>query len=149
MEGRPGKVPEEGEVERFRSRECRDGGNSAGAAGGSASAVFASWDPQFVTLRRRSIALMAILVTLVLGWYLGYLFMSAYQRDVMGHQLVGWVNVALIAGVGQFVSTFALAWAYGRYSRRHLDPLAERIRAGSRREGADLRTAFGGKAEHL
>ncbi|CAM3649562.1 DUF485 domain-containing protein [Nocardiopsis rhodophaea] len=135
-------VPEVKEAEPLRGvGEQR--GRSQGA---TMSAVFASWNPQFVTLRRRSMAQMIILVATVLAWYLGYLFLSAYQRDVMGYQVVGSVNVALIVGVGQFVSTFFIAWAYGRYTRRRLDPLAEQIRTGSDNGDADTRTCHGGKA---
>ena len=43
----------------------------------------------------------------------------------MGKQVVGNINVALIFGLGQFVSTFLIAWLYSRYMNRHVDPLAE------------------------
>ncbi|ASU84570.1 DUF485 domain-containing protein [Nocardiopsis gilva YIM 90087] len=135
-------VPEVGEVESFRG----SGEQRGRAQGATASAVFASWNPQFVTLRRRSMAQMIILVSIVLAWYIGYLFMSAYQRDVMGHQVIGSVNVALIVGVGQFASTFVIAWAYGRYARHRLDPIAEQIRTGSDSGLADVPTAVSGKA---
>jgi uncharacterized membrane protein (DUF485 family) len=36
----------------------------------------------------------------------------------------GNVNVALLLGLGQFVSTFAIAWGYSRYASRHYDPQA-------------------------
>ena len=42
----------------------------------------------------------------------------------MSHKLVGNINVALVFGLLQFVTTFALAALYARYSNRHLDPLA-------------------------
>ena len=40
--------------------------------------------------------------------------------------MVGHVNVALIFGLLQFVSTFVIAALYGRFANRKLDPLAQR-----------------------
>ena len=47
----------------------------------------------------------------------------------MGTKVVGNINVALVFGLLQFVSTFLIAWLYARYADRKLDPLADRIRA--------------------
>jgi len=46
----------------------------------------------------------------------------------MERRLLGNINVGLVLGLGQFVSTFLIAWLRGRYSRTALDPLAERLR---------------------
>jgi uncharacterized membrane protein (DUF485 family) len=63
-------------------------------------------------------------------WYALYVILSAYARGFMSTKLVGNINVALIFGLLQFVSTFLIAWLYSRYADRKLDPIAERIRAG-------------------
>jgi uncharacterized membrane protein (DUF485 family) len=71
---------------------------------------------------------------------------SAYARDFMAKKVVGNVNVALVFGLLQFVSTFGIALAYGRYANRRLDPLAEGLRAsvaavpGARSEVVDTVT---------
>lgn len=62
-------------------------------------------------------------------WYALYVLLSAYARGFMGTKLVGNVNVALVFGLLQFVSTFLIAWLYSRYADRKLDPVADRIRA--------------------
>ena len=62
-------------------------------------------------------------------WYALYVLLSAYARGFMGLKLVGNINVALVFGLLQFVSTFAIAWAYSRYADRNIDPLAEKIKA--------------------
>jgi uncharacterized membrane protein (DUF485 family) len=41
--------------------------------------------------------------------------------------VIGHINVALIFGVLQFVSTFILAWLYARYMNREVDPLARQL----------------------
>ncbi|MFY1674250.1 DUF485 domain-containing protein [Plantactinospora sp. WMMB334] len=62
-------------------------------------------------------------------WYALYVILSAYARDFMSTKLVGNINVALVFGLLQFVSTFLIAWFYSRYAERNLDPTADRIRA--------------------
>jgi uncharacterized membrane protein (DUF485 family) len=62
-------------------------------------------------------------------WYALYVILSAYARDFMGTKLVGNINVALLFGLLQFVSTFLIAWLYSRYANRRIDPVADRIRA--------------------
>src|SRR5919112_3916392 len=60
-------------------------------------------------------------------WYALYVLLSAYARDFMSIKLVGNINVALVFGLLQFVSTFVIAWLYSRYANRRLDPVADRI----------------------
>jgi uncharacterized membrane protein (DUF485 family) len=63
-------------------------------------------------------------------WYLLYVLLSAYARGFMGAKVVGNINVALIFGLLQFVSTFLIAWYYSRYAAQKIDPLADQIKAG-------------------
>ena len=67
-------------------------------------------------------------------WYLLYVLLSAYARGFMSAKVVGNINVALVFGLLQFVSTFLIAWYYARYASRKVDPLADEIRAGLERE---------------
>lgn len=60
-------------------------------------------------------------------WYALYVLLSAYARGFMGTKLVGNINVALVFGLLQFVSTFLIAWLYSRYADNQLDPLASRL----------------------
>jgi uncharacterized membrane protein (DUF485 family) len=62
-------------------------------------------------------------------WYALYVLLSAYARGFMGVKLFGNINVALIFGLLQFVSTFLIAWFYSRYAAQKLDPIADKIRA--------------------
>jgi uncharacterized membrane protein (DUF485 family) len=62
-------------------------------------------------------------------WYALYVILSAYARDFMSIKLFGNINVALIFGLLQFLSTFGIAWYYSRFAERKLDPIADRIRA--------------------
>ena len=62
-------------------------------------------------------------------WYALYVLLSAYARGFMSVKVIGNINVALVLGLLQFVSTFLIAWLYSRYAEKNLDPVADRIRA--------------------
>jgi uncharacterized membrane protein (DUF485 family) len=63
-----------------------------------------------------------------LVWYLAYILLASYEREFMATKVLGNINVGLLIGLLQFVSTFALTTIYVRYAERRLDPLAEQIR---------------------
>jgi uncharacterized membrane protein (DUF485 family) len=74
-----------------------------------------------------------------LAWYLLYVVMSMWATSFMDAKIVGNINVALVFGLLQFVTTFGLAWYYSRFSRSRLDPLARQLeedyRAGAGADG--------------
>lgn len=62
-----------------------------------------------------------------LAWYLLYVFCSNWAEDFMNHKLFGNINVALVFGLLQFVTTFGIAYLYANYSNKNLDPLARKL----------------------
>jgi uncharacterized membrane protein (DUF485 family) len=62
-------------------------------------------------------------------WYALYVLLCAYARGFMATKVFGNVNVALIFGLLQFVSTFLIAWYYARFASTKVDPKADKIRA--------------------
>jgi len=60
-------------------------------------------------------------------WYLLYVVMSMWAHDFMSAKVVGNINVALVFGLLQFVSTFLIAWLYGRYMNEKVDPIARQL----------------------
>ena len=55
-------------------------------------------------------------------WYALYVVLSAYARDFMGTKVVGNINVALVFGLLQFVTTFLIAWLYARFAEPQARP---------------------------
>ncbi|WP_223830558.1 DUF485 domain-containing protein [Nocardiopsis quinghaiensis] len=100
-----------------------------------------SVDPRFVRLRKGFAVRSWALVSVFLCSYLSYLLLSAYARDFMSTRIADSVNVALAMGIGQFLLTFVLAWAFGRSAGRSLDPLARELREQAREEEAADGTA--------
>jgi len=82
---------------------------------------------EFVELRRRFRRFVYPATVGFLLWYLLYVVMSNWATDFMSQKVVGNINVALVFGILQFVSTFAIAWAYARYMNRQVDPLARQL----------------------
>lgn len=84
---------------------------------------------------RRSYRRFAIPWTIVFFlWYMLYVVCSNWAPDFMGTQVVGNINVALIFGILQFVSTFVIAYLYSRHANQELDPIARRLEAGYDKE---------------
>ncbi|WP_381793481.1 DUF485 domain-containing protein [Streptomyces niveus] len=54
-------------------------------------------------------------------WYLAYVVAATTAPGLMARPVAGAVNVAMVAGLGQFLSTFLLTWAYSRHARLHRD----------------------------
>ncbi|MEW2416672.1 DUF485 domain-containing protein [Streptomyces sp. NPDC046866] len=61
-------------------------------------------------------------------WYVAYVVAATAAPGVMARPVAGAVNVALLAGLGQFLSTFVLTWAYARHARRRRDRAALDLR---------------------
>lgn len=64
-----------------------------------------------------------------LSWYLLYVVMSNWATDFMNFRLIGNINVALVFGLLQFVSTFWIARLYAQHSTKSLDPLSSQLEA--------------------
>ena len=85
-------------------------------------------DPRFIDLKRRLYRFIFPMSLAFMAWYLLYVLMSAFGRDVMGTVLFGSVNVALVFGILQFVSTFGIAILYTMYANRNFDAPATELR---------------------
>ncbi|GAA4818085.1 DUF485 domain-containing protein [Nocardioides caeni] len=82
---------------------------------------------EFAELRRRYRSFVFPATIAFLAWYLLYVVLSNWGGDFMATKVVGNINVALVFGLLQFVTTFAIAWLYSRYSTDKLDPLAREL----------------------
>jgi uncharacterized membrane protein (DUF485 family) len=85
-------------------------------------------DPDFAELKRRyrRFAIPATIAFLV--WYVTYVVCNNWARGFMDTPVIGHVNVALVFGLLQFLSTFVIAYLYARHASRELDPLSKPLR---------------------
>lgn len=91
--------------------------------------------PEFQDLRRRYRRWVIPVTVAALVWYFMYVLLAAYASDFMAQTLFGNINLGLVLGLAQFVTTFGITSAYVRYADRVLDPRSARIRAEMEAEG--------------
>jgi uncharacterized membrane protein (DUF485 family) len=80
--------------------------------------------PEFARLRSLYRGFVFPATIAFLSWYLLYVVMSNWATDFMSTKVVGNINVALIFGLLQFVTTFLIAWLYARFMNKNVDPIA-------------------------
>ena len=83
---------------------------------------------EFADLKRRYVGFVFPMTVAFMVWYLTYVICSNWATGFMDTKVVGNVNVALVFGLLQFVSTFLIAWLYARHADRKLDAAATRLR---------------------
>lgn len=91
------------------------------------SAVAAS--EEFLELKRRFKSFAFPLSAAFLIWYFAYVLLSVYARDFMATPIFGNLNLGMILGLLQFVTTFVITALYIRHANKNLDPIASKIRA--------------------
>lgn len=97
-----------------------------GGSGTSYEEVQAS--DEFAQLRSRFRKFVFPVTGLFLVWYFAYVLLAAYAPGFMSHKLVGNINVGLVFGLLQFVSTFAITTVYARWADKQFDPTADKLR---------------------
>jgi uncharacterized membrane protein (DUF485 family) len=90
--------------------------------------------PEFVELRSRLRRFVFPMSAAFLVWYLIYVLLASYAPGFMAIKVFGNINVGLIIGLLQFVSTFVITTVYVRFANKNIDPAAEKLR--ERIEGA-------------
>ncbi|MER7712199.1 DUF485 domain-containing protein [Streptomyces werraensis] len=61
-------------------------------------------------------------------WYVAYVVTATTVPGLMARPVAGAVNIGMLAGLGQFLTTFLLTWAYVRHARLRRDRAALELR---------------------
>ena len=96
--------------------------------GGGSSYEEVQASEEFAQLRSRFRRFVFPVTGLFLAWYFLYVILAAYADDFMSTKVLGNINIGLILGLLQFVSTFAITMTYARWADREFDPTADRLR---------------------
>ncbi|MEJ7635408.1 DUF485 domain-containing protein [Aeromicrobium sp.] len=83
---------------------------------------------EFAELKRTYLRFVVPLTIGFMAWYLLYVLASNYASGFMGHVLFGNINVALVFGLLQFVTTFGIAIWYAKFAAVRMDPIADKLR---------------------
>jgi uncharacterized membrane protein (DUF485 family) len=84
--------------------------------------------PEFQELKRSFRGFAFPVTVAFLVWYFGYILLTAFARDWVSTEVAPNINIAIILGVLQFVSTFFIAWLYERHSSKNLDAASDALR---------------------
>ncbi|TQN38180.1 uncharacterized membrane protein (DUF485 family) [Blastococcus colisei] len=84
--------------------------------------------PEFVELKKRFRSFAFPMTVAFLVWYLLYVLLSTYATDFMSTQVFGNVNVGILLGLAQFVSTFVITHLYVAHANKRTDPIADEMR---------------------
>ncbi|SDG24889.1 Uncharacterized membrane protein, DUF485 family [Lentzea fradiae] len=77
---------------------------------------------EFRALRRRLTTFIFPMTALFLTSYLTFVLLSAYAKDFVSTKVIGVVNLGILLGLGQFVTSIIITLGYSRYAKRRLDP---------------------------
>ena len=83
---------------------------------------------RFQELRKRHRSFVFPMAVAFLLWYFAYVLLADYAVGFMSTKVWGNINIGLILGLLQFITTFAITGWYVSYSNRRLDPIAAEIR---------------------
>jgi uncharacterized membrane protein (DUF485 family) len=84
--------------------------------------------PEFAELRRKFRSFAVPMTVAFLVWYLLYVLLSTYASDFMSTRVFGNVNIGLLLGLAQFVTTFLITQLYVRHAGKSTDPIADEMR---------------------
>jgi uncharacterized membrane protein (DUF485 family) len=84
---------------------------------------------EFTSLKRTQRSFVFPMAAFFIIWYAVYVLLGAYAHDFMARPVFGSVNMGIVLGLGQFVTTFAITSIYVVFANRRLDPQAQSIRA--------------------
>ena len=85
--------------------------------------------PEFQELRSRLRRFVFPMTAFFLIWYATYVLLGAFAHDFMATKIIGNINVGLVLGLGQFVTTFLITGLYVKFANKVLDPRAAAIRS--------------------
>jgi len=100
--------------------------------------------PRFRELKREHRSFVFPVAIAFLVWYFAYVLLADYAHDLMSTPVLGNVNVGILLGLGQFVTTFAITTWYVHRANARFDPIAAEIRADL--EGREQRAGRGDQA---
>ena len=82
---------------------------------------------EFQELRTRFRRFVFPMTAFFLAWYFLYVLAAIFAPEFMSRRVVGSINIGLIFGLLQFVTTFAITFTYARWANREFDPRAEAL----------------------
>ena len=84
--------------------------------------------PKYKELRKRQRGFVIPVLIAAMAWYFLYVVLAVFASNWMATPVIGVINIGLIFGLLQFVSTFGITMWYVSFANKRLDPLATELR---------------------
>ncbi|QUY63914.1 DUF485 domain-containing protein [Gulosibacter molinativorax] len=84
--------------------------------------------PKFQRLRKKQRSFVFPMTAFFLAWYFAFVLLGAYAPEFMATPVFGMINLGLLLGLGQFITTFAITMWYVRFANSKLDPDSAELR---------------------
>lgn len=84
---------------------------------------------KFRRLKRTRQSFVFPLAVFFMLWYFLYVLLSTFARDFMATPVIGNINLGLLLGLLQFVTTFTITMWYVSFANKRLDPMSEELRS--------------------
>lgn len=84
--------------------------------------------PQFQELRSTFRGFTFPMSVAFFVWFIGFVLAATYLPDLMATPVVGTVNLGIVLGMLQFVTTFLITWVYIKFANKNIEPRATAIR---------------------
>ncbi|GAA1397179.1 DUF485 domain-containing protein [Luteococcus peritonei] len=68
------------------------------------------------------------MVATFVGLYFVFVLMAVYAPTLMARRVVGFVNIGILFGLLNFLTTYFVTWAYVRHANNNLDPRSSALR---------------------
>lgn len=82
----------------------------------------------FVALKRTQRSFVFPMAVFFIVWYAVYVLLGAYAHEFMAQPVFGSVNMGIVLGLGQFVTTFVITSIYVVFANKRLDPRSQDLR---------------------
>jgi uncharacterized membrane protein (DUF485 family) len=83
---------------------------------------------EFQELRRKHRSFVFPLTIFFLLWYFAFVIAGAYFHEFMAIKVLGNINVGMVFGLLQFVTTFVITALYVKFANNTMDPMTENLR---------------------
>lgn len=91
--------------------------------------------PQFLKLKHSHHNFVLPIAAAFMIWYFAFVLVAALAPEFMATPVFGNVNLGIVLGLSQFVTTFGITMWYVSFANRRLDPLGAELR--EQLEGAE------------
>lgn len=85
-------------------------------------------DPRFLELKKTYRSFTFPMSVVFFVWYMAYAITAVAAPEFMARDAFGGMNVGVVFGLLQFVTTFVITYIYVGYANRNIEPQAAAIR---------------------